>query len=701
MADPSKISSLVLFNGKKASTEKIDERILELLGLQDEYELSYDEYIGYLREAMVASRMSKSRYSTAETESITNEWKRVKTKKGRFKPKKISAASFKKGSAVGINLFKQKALTGIAPLALPPATDKMTGGNEIAAIIDAFTEIIKSLTQQNRDAKKASDDQRKKGEQSRRAAVESKLEKGFSAAQKIAEKIIAPVKSLLQRIWDFFTAVFLGRAVYLLLDWFGKKENQDKVRTITRFLNDWWPALVGGFVLFGTKFGKGVRVLTRIALSGIGKLAAAIPALLRFGKNNPKSALAIASGAWAATQLAQRAFSDGDSEPKMEGRWGGGLIKIPKFSGGGFNYFAGRVSGQKGVDKIPAMLSDGEFIMSRGAVAKYGVDTLESMNAAGGGTNKPTFISGMPHAAGGGLIGNPPKQNKTPTLSPIEIKFATRARQRGISDPIELKAFLSQVKHESGGFGAPKREKYNSSPNDPPGKPGYEYFKGYANPALGLGNRNADDAYNYIGRGYLQITGRANYDDIGRRIGKNLVDNPQLMMNSDVALDASIEYWKSRVRPKVTNWNNTFEVSRAVNNPSAMNPDQIVGMKDRQQTFQRYNQISNKNISSLTAPKSVIKKEPSLLDRLSSVFAPKANAVEITPNLKQSKGSIGTRYSIAPPSKSRVKVITTSSGGTTKPQLGSMPTNNKGTPVFPASHPGSNASKNAKAYGIK
>jgi hypothetical protein len=30
-----------------------------------------------------------------------------------------------------------------------------------------------------------------------------------------------------------------------------------------------------------------------------------------------------------------------------------------------------------------------------------------------------------------------------------------------------------------------------------------------------------------------------------------------------------------------------------------------------------------------------------------------------------------------------------------------MPTNNKGTPVFPASHPGSNATKNAKTYGIR
>ena len=36
---------------------------------------------------------------------------------------------------------------------------------------------------------------------------------------------------------------------------------------------------------------------------------------------------------------------------------------------------------------------------------KYGVDTLESMNAAGGGTNKPKIVGGKTYAAGGGLIG--------------------------------------------------------------------------------------------------------------------------------------------------------------------------------------------------------------------------------------------------------------------------------------------------------
>ena len=71
---------------------------------------------------------------------------------------------------------------------------------------------------------------------------------------------------------------------------------------------------------------------------------------------------------------------------------GGGLVetynnltKIKNYKQGGF------VSGPGGIDKVPARLTAGEFVMSKGAVQKFGVNTLASMNAAGGGTNVPTI----------------------------------------------------------------------------------------------------------------------------------------------------------------------------------------------------------------------------------------------------------------------------------------------------------------------
>ena len=467
--------------------------------------------------------------------------------------------------------------------------------------------------------------------------------------------------------------------------------------------------------MFGTGLGKFVGFLTKIVIRGGIKLAAAAAGLLAkagvgkaagaskfLGKYGKALGVGLEVAATVGTTMAvskgiENFGGIGEEEQKTQGYSGGGFV-IPKFAGGGLNFkgmmggagmgsmfgplgmllgaglgsgkiqesVSGLIGGPKGVDKVPAMLTDGEFVMSRGAVQKYGVDTLESMNAAGGGTNQPKIVSGTTYAAGGGMIGDQKEKVKDnilekrekeqksgfsskqitpksttpkqilPNLSPIELKFASRAKQRGITDPIELKAFLSQVKHESGGnFGEPQREKYNSSPNDPPGKPGYEYFKGYANPALGLGNRNADDAYNYIGRGYLQVTGRANYEDIGKKIGKDLVGNPKLLMNKDIALDASIEYWKRSVRPNVKNWNNVFEVSRAVNKPSAVSPDEITGMSDREHAFQGYSVIPNKTFTNLKAdvaakPKPTIKNQPNMFQKfgsaISSIISPPALA---------------------------------------------------------------------------
>jgi len=298
---------------------------------------------------------------------------------------------------------------------------KLPGGSvqTVDKNIAAITESVSSIAEILAGRKKLADDtaayDRKKSEREKRALAESKLEKRFDGLKRAAEKILSPVKSILDRIINFLVTVLLGRVVYKLIEWFGDPKNAGKVKSIIRFLTDWGPALLGGFILFGTRFGKGVRILTRIALSGVARLAKAIPTLLRFARRNPRTALLVAAGTYATTQLAGKAFSSGDSS--TQGFFGGGFVKpkfrFPAFSGGGFNFknmmggsFSnGYVSGEKGVDKVPAMLSDGEFVMSRGAVEKYGVDTLEAMNAAGGGTNKPKIIGGKTYAAGGGLVG--------------------------------------------------------------------------------------------------------------------------------------------------------------------------------------------------------------------------------------------------------------------------------------------------------
>ena len=79
----------------------------------------------------------------------------------------------------------------------------------------------------------------------------------------------------------------------------------------------------------------------------------------------------------------------------------------PRMAGGGEvpgdQYYSGG-GAALGTDTVPAMLTPGEFVVSRPAVQKIGLNNLLEMNAAGGGTNRPTVGPGGLYARGGGRV---------------------------------------------------------------------------------------------------------------------------------------------------------------------------------------------------------------------------------------------------------------------------------------------------------
>ena len=279
--------------------------------------------------------------------------------------------------------------------------------NLLENIAKNVSDIAGILQQQYKQKQNAASSDRKKAEQANRNLKESNLEKSVGILGKTAEKMIAPVKSLLEKIFDFFLNILIGRFLVKFIDWFGKEENQKKVSSLIRFFKDHGLKLLAAYLLFGTSIG---RFATRFAVSLVKGSVRLLKATAKFAKANPLAAAAIGVGALGAAAIAQNqkgtaVVKDPENPDKSQmddTRDFGGMTGSPMgglFSGGG------KVNGAKGTDKIPAMLTDGEFVMSKGAVQKYGVDTLEAMNAAGGGTNQPKVVGNKVYASVGGYVG--------------------------------------------------------------------------------------------------------------------------------------------------------------------------------------------------------------------------------------------------------------------------------------------------------
>jgi hypothetical protein len=288
-------------------------------------------------------------------------------------------------------------------LAAAPETKKggETGGfglsESLSKISESVTSIAKTLKEQQKQEKKESAFDRKAEENRKRGLAETNLEKGFKKVGAIAQKILKPVKSILDRIIQFFMAIVVGKILIKFLDWIADPANQEKIRSFTRFLVDHGPKLLVAFLLFGTTLGRMATRLVGIVIAGAIKLGAAIGKL---ALAHPVAAAAVGlftAGAWLPKLIP--GLVDEDVKPGGPGdySWGGHEDQQRQgMSGGGFsdNFFgAGTVPGSGNTDTIPSMLTPGEFVMSKGAVQKYGVDTLEGMNAAGGGTNQPTLMA--------------------------------------------------------------------------------------------------------------------------------------------------------------------------------------------------------------------------------------------------------------------------------------------------------------------
>ena len=237
-----------------------------------------------------------------------------------------------------------------------------------------------------------------------------------------------------------------------IIDWFADDENQGKIKTIFRFIEDFWPALTAAVLLFGTGIGGLVKGIIGTVVKLTVGLLKVVPRFLKFFATPLGAAMGIVGGA-AAGLIAQATTKSNDPEAEegqtqlddtmdFGGTTGapisGDMLGFDQYNKGGF---VG--GGGPNRDTVPAMLSPGEFVMSRGAVQRYGKSTLESMNSVGGGTNIPVINqSFVTYAQGGGMM----PYSTVNTVNESKLKKRTNEEKKMMEAP---------EKPSSGSFGLP------------------------------------------------------------------------------------------------------------------------------------------------------------------------------------------------------------------------------------------------------
>ena len=158
-----------------------------------------------------------------------------------------------------------------------------------------------------------------------------------------------------------------------------------------------------------------------------------------------------------------------------------------------------------------------------------------------------------------------------------------------------LAALIGQCAHESMGFTVTEERLWYSTPERlmkvwPSRFPTLEFAKGYSKQSRKLanyvygtrnGNHEKNDGWRYRGRGYIQLTGRANYRKFGKAVGIDLERHPELAKPAPGAWKVAAAYCATRSRggKTVFEWadeGNTKLVTRLINGGHH-------GLEDRQE----------------------------------------------------------------------------------------------------------------------
>lgn len=118
-----------------------------------------------------------------------------------------------------------------------------------------------------------------------------------------------------------------------------------------------------------------------------------------------------------------------------------------------------------------------------------------------------------------------------------------------INTPERCAAFLAQIAHESGQLRYVEEIADGSA------------YEG----RVDLGNTLAGDGPRYKGRGWIQVTGKVNYEKCGKALKLDLVATPELLTTPENAARGSAWFWQSKQLNEIADRQQFGLVTRRIN----------------------------------------------------------------------------------------------------------------------------------------
>jgi putative chitinase len=176
-------------------------------------------------------------------------------------------------------------------------------------------------------------------------------------------------------------------------------------------------------------------------------------------------------------------------------------------------------------------------------------------------------------------------------------KYKTLLENAKINTPLRLAHFFAQLDHESGLKPVSENLNYSAiglfktfprhftriDAKNYDRQPERIANRAYAN-RMGNGSELSGDGWKYRGRGFIQLTGKNNYDAFANDSGIDALNNPDLLLKEVNAMVAALWFWDKNRLNRFSDKDDVRGLTRAINGGTN-------GLAHRQQLTEKYKKI--------------------------------------------------------------------------------------------------------------